>query len=227
MNTDIILKATGITKHFQRGAETIKAVNDISLEINKGEFVSFVGASGSGKTTLLNILGCLDNPTSGELFINESNIFGGRRALSESELTLIRRKSFGYVFQNFYLLPTMNVLENVLLPRIFYNTAGDETDAKNILEELGLGKRLGHMPHQLSGGEMQRVAIARALINKTPVILADEPTGNLDSKKSKEVGDLLRKVSKDDKKTVIMVTHDTDLAGVADRVIKLSDGKIV
>lgn len=222
-----IMKAININKIYQRGSEKVKAVNGISLDISRGEFVAFVGPSGSGKTTLINILGCLDNPTSGELTIDGKKIFHEGNKLSEKDLTKIRRELFGYIFQSFYLIPTLTVAENIMLPRLFYKQKGSESDVKSIMERLGIHERACHLPKQISGGEMQRVAIARALINNPEIILADEPTGNLDTKRSYEIVDMLRDVNKTEKKTVIMVTHNLDLAKMADRTIELRDGKIV
>lgn len=222
-----MIKASHLEKDYERGAEKVRALNNVSLEIGQGEFVAFIGPSGSGKTTLINILGCLDNPSAGTLTIAQRVIFEPGKYLSEQALTRIRREFFGYIFQNFYLLPTLTVLENVLLPRVFYRPADAKITAKNILTELGLAKRFNHLPHQLSGGEMQRVAIARALINEPPIILADEPTGNLDTNKSNEVGQLLKLINKNEQKTIIMVTHNEKLAQIADRVIVLRDGSII
>ena len=220
------LEAVRITKIYKRGSEEIPAVNDISLAIRKGEFLSFVGPSGSGKTTLINILGCLDNATSGSLILGGRTIFKGAKRLSEQELTKIRRQVFGYVFQKFYLIPTLTVLENTILPFTFYKKAGLARDPVEILRMLGLEKRMNHRPSQLSGGEMQRVAIARALVNKPEILLADEPTGNLDTKRSQEIGEVIRSLNEQEGLTVLLVTHNQSLAKIADRVIELRDGKI-
>jgi len=220
------LQAWNLRKVYHRGAEDIVAVDDISLTIRRGEFVSFVGPSGSGKTTLINILGCLDNATSGSLAVGRETIFTADRSMSESALTRIRRRVFGYVFQKFYLVPTLTVLENVLLPFAFFKKAEAPADPSEILRFLGLDKRIHHRPSELSGGEMQRVAIARALVNKPEILLADEPTGNLDSKRSGEIGEVLRALNKRDRLTVLLVTHNPALAGIADRTITLIDGRI-
>ena len=172
-------------------------MNDVSLQINKGDFVSIIGPSGSGKTTLVNLLGCLDNPTSGELFLGDRTIFGGGKRLSERELTKIRRETFGYIFQNFYLIPTLTVLENVMLPLTFYRKPGTEDEAVKLLELLGMDHRKNHLPGQISGGEMQRVAIARAMVNKPEILLADEPTGNLDTKRSAEIVRVLKELNEE------------------------------
>ncbi len=221
------LEAKNLTRIYKRGAEEIVAVDDISLSIRKGEFVSFIGPSGSGKTTLINILGCLDNATSGSLSIGGREVFSAGLCLSESELTRIRRVVFGYIFQKFYLVPTLNVMENVLLPFAFFQKAEARADPLEILRFLGLDKRVGHRPSELSGGEMQRVAIARALINKPEILLADEPTGNLDTKRSGEIGEVLKTLNQQEGLTVLLVTHNPALAGIAQRTIALRDGKIV
>jgi putative ABC transport system ATP-binding protein len=223
----IALEAKNLTKIYKRGAEEILAVDDISLVIRKGEFVSFIGPSGSGKTTLINILGCLDNATSGSLAIGGRDIFSAGHSLSESQLTKIRRVVFGYIFQKFYLVPTLNVMENVLLPFAFFQKAEAQADPMEILRFLGLDKRVNHRPSELSGGEMQRVAIARALINKPEILLADEPTGNLDTKRSGEIGEVLKTLNEKEGLTVLLVTHNPALARIAQRTITLRDGKIV
>jgi putative ABC transport system ATP-binding protein len=221
-----MLVAKNLTKIYKRGAEEILAVDDVSLTIQKGEFVSFIGPSGSGKTTLINILGCLDNATSGSLSIAGRDIFSAGHCLSESDLTRIRRVVFGYIFQKFYLVPTLNVMENVLLPFAFFQKAEAQADPMEILSFLGLDKRIKHRPSELSGGEMQRVAIARALINKPEILLADEPTGNLDTKRSEEIGGVLKTLNQKEGLTVLLVTHNPALAKIAQRTIILRDGKI-
>ncbi|OGD35607.1 MAG: hypothetical protein A2V45_11410 [Candidatus Aminicenantes bacterium RBG_19FT_COMBO_58_17] len=220
------LEATGISKIYKRGSEDIPALNDISLKIRRGEFVSFVGPSGSGKTTLINILGCLDNASAGSLILGGRTIFTESRELSESELTRIRRSVFGYIFQKFYLLPTLTVFENVVLPFTFFKKEGAAKEPLEILRSLGLEKRMNHLPGQLSGGEMQRVAIARALINNPDILLADEPTGNLDSKRSQEIGEVLKRLNEKEGLTVLLVTHNLALAKLADRTVELRDGRI-
>jgi len=226
-NREWALEATGVTKIYKRGSENIPALDGISLKVRSGEFVSFVGPSGSGKTTLINILGCLDNPTSGSLTLCGKTIFTERRRLSEAELTRIRRSVFGYIFQKFYLLPTLTVLENVLLPFTFFKKKGAAKDPLEILRSLGLEKRINHLPGQLSGGEMQRVAIARALVNSPDILLADEPTGNLDSKRSLEIGEVLRRLNEKEGLTVLLVTHNPALARLAGRTVELRDGRIL
>lgn len=221
-----VLAAENLTKIFRRGSENIPAVNDISLTITEGEFVSFIGPSGSGKTTLINILGCLDNPSSGKLELDGKNIFEQGKTLSERELTVIRRQVFGYIFQKFYLIPTLTVLENVILPFTFYKKPGTDENVDGILKILGIDHRKYHLPGQISGGEMQRVAIARALINNPRVLLADEPTGNLDTKRSNEIGNILKELNQKERITIVLVTHNPRLAERADRVVELRDGMI-
>lgn len=215
-----------LTKIYTRGNEEIIAVNKISLVINKGDFVSIIGPSGSGKTTFVNLLGCLDNPTSGELHLGGRSIFGGNKALSERELTKIRREIFGYIFQNFYLIPTLTVIENILLPLTFYRKPDTENEAERLLNLLGLEKRKNHLPGQISGGEMQRVAIARAMVNKPEILMADEPTGNLDTKRSAEIVSVLQELNKNVGLTIIMVTHNQALARHANKMLEMKDGTI-
>jgi putative ABC transport system ATP-binding protein len=223
----VSIEATNLTKNYHRGSEEISAVRDVSLKINKGEFVSFIGPSGSGKTTLVHLLGCLDNPTSGELVLGGRPIFNGTgRQLSERMLTGIRRDIFGYIFQNFYLIPTLTVIENVMLPFTFYRKPGAGKDVMGLLKLLGIDHRRDHLPGKISGGEMQRVAIARSLVNSPEILLADEPTGNLDSKRSAEIVGILKDLSRDSGLTVIMVSHNLELAGKADRQFEMRDGEI-
>ena len=227
MTQDIAISARNLTKVYQRGSEEIFAVHDISLEIKKGEYLAFVGPSGSGKTTLMNILGCLDNPSSGTLAIAGRPIFGEKKTLSERKLTKIRRDLFGYIFQKFHLIPTLNVLENVLLPCTFYQKEEEvEQRAADLLQSLGMEQRMHHLPGQLSGGEMQRVAIARSLINSPEILLADEPTGNLDSARSEEISQVLQKLNRTEGLTIILVTHNPSLAQTADRIVTLHDGRL-
>jgi ABC-type lipoprotein export system ATPase subunit len=223
----IALEAVSLTKVYRRGSEEITAVRDASLKIHKGDFVSFIGPSGSGKTTLVNLLGCLDNPTSGELFLGSRQIFSiAGSQLSERRLTEIRREVFGYIFQNFYLIPTLTVIENVMLPLTFYRKPGTEQKVLELLQLLGMEHRRDHLPGRISGGEMQRVAIARALVNAPEILVADEPTGNLDSKRSAEIVQILRDLSLNAGLTVIMVTHNLELAAQADRQFEMRDGEI-
>ena len=218
------IEATELTRIYTRGIEEIISVNNVSFRINKGDFVSITGPSGSGKTTLLNLLGCLDNPTSGFLYLGDRMVFGGKKRLSERELTLMRREAFGYIFQNFYLIPTLSVIENVLLPLTFYRKPDTAGEAEKLLTLLGIDHRKDHLPGQISGGEMQRVAIARAMVNKPEILLADEPTGNLDTKRSEEIVTVLKGLNRDVGLTVVMVTHNPELARYADRIFEMKDG---
>ena len=222
----ISIAATNLTKIYARGNEEIISVNNVSFLINKGDFVSIIGPSGSGKTTLINLLGCLDNPTSGELCLGDRPIFGKEKRLSERELTKIRRETFGYIFQNFYLIPTLTVMENVMLPLTFYRKPGTEHEPVKLLKLLGIDHRKDHLPSQISGGEMQRVAIARAMVNMPDIFLADEPTGNLDTKRSAEIVHVLQELNKTVGLTVVMVTHNQELARQANRMFEMRDGQI-
>ncbi len=220
------IEAEHLRRIYRRGTEKIAAVDDISLRIERGSFTSIVGPSGSGKTTLINVLGCLDNPSEGTLRLGGRDVFAAGRGLSEAKLTLVRREVFGYIFQKFFLVPTLSVLENVILPFTFYRKPGAEEDVGRLLKVLGLDKRADHLPGQLSGGEMQRVAIARALVNRPDILLADEPTGNLDTARSDEIGGILRELNAKEGLTIILVTHNLRLAGLARRTVELRDGKI-
>jgi len=225
-NKEFALEAKDLRKLYKRGGEEIPAVDGVSLAVKKGEFISIIGPSGSGKTTLINLLGCLDNATSGSLKVGGETVFSESKCLSESDLTRIRRRVFGYIFQKFYLVPTLTVLENVILPFAFFKKAGARTNPMEILRFLGLDRRIHHRPSELSGGEMQRVAIARSLVNKPEILLADEPTGNLDTKRSIEIGGILKSLNERDGLTVLLVTHNPALAGIAGRTIELRDGRI-
>jgi ABC-type lipoprotein export system ATPase subunit len=220
------IEAENLKRVYRRGPEEIPAVDDVSLRVEKGTFLSVVGPSGSGKTTLINVLGCLDNPTSGRLVLDGRVVFEDGKGLSEAKLTRVRRDIFGYIFQKFYLISTLTVLENVILPFTFFKKPGAEADVGRVLKLLGLDKRADHLPGQLSGGEMQRVAIARALVNKPAILLADEPTGNLDTARSEEIGVLLKDLNEREGLTVILVTHNPRLAALAHRTIELRDGRI-
>ena len=206
----------------------INALDGVSFKIDAGDIVAVVGESGSGKTTLVNVVGCLDNPSGGELSVGGRPIFAEGVELSESELTAVRREIFGYVFQKFFLIPTLSVRENILLPGVFQPKLNvPEAELDGIVDMLGLMNRKDHLPGQLSGGEMQRVAIARALIGKPQILIADEPTGNLDSRRSNEIKDLLTRLNRERGITIILVTHNADLAKIGSRVIELKDGKII
>lgn len=223
---NISIEAINLKKIYLRGSEEIPAVNDVSMRINQGDFISIIGPSGSGKTTLINLLGFLDNPTSGELYLGGRSIFNHAKPLSERKLTKIRRETFGYIFQNFYLIPTLTVMENVVLPLTFYRKPGTENEAVKLLQLLGMEHRKNHLPGQISGGEMQRVAIARAMVNMPEILLADEPTGNLDTKRSAEIVQVLQELNRKVGLTIIMVTHNQDLARHADRMFEMKDGQI-
>jgi putative ABC transport system ATP-binding protein len=221
----ISLEARGLSRVYRRGSEEIRALDGVSLTICQGEFVSFMGPSGSGKTTLVNLLGCLENPSTGELDLAGRSIFGSGKILSERDLTRIRREVFGYIFQNFYLIPTLTVRENVALPLAFYKKPGVEGEVDRLLRMLGMDHRMNHLPGQISGGEMQRVAIARALVNRPEILLADEPTGNLDTKRSEEIGEVLQDLNRNAGLTIVMVTHNPDLGRLAGRLIEMRDGQ--
>jgi putative ABC transport system ATP-binding protein len=216
-----MIELKNVSKRYQRGAQAVHALRDVSLSIGKGEFLSVMGASGSGKSTLLNLVGGLDQPTSGEIFIDDRPLHG----ISDHELTLIRRRRVGFVFQFFNLLPILTAVENVSLPLMLEGTPYPEIRPKalTLLEQVGLGARAEHRPEQLSGGEMQRVAVARALIADPAVLLADEPTGNLDSRTSEEIFLLLKNLHGRGQ-TIILVTHDPRAAAYGSRIITLKDG---
>ncbi len=220
------IEAEDLRRVYRRGTEEVAAVDGISMTVGRGEFLSVVGPSGSGKTTLVNVLGCLDNPTSGRLSLDGRAVFADGRGLTEARLTRVRREVFGYVFQKFYLVPTLTVVENVVLPLTFYRKPGAGADVEALLARLGLDKRARHLPGQLSGGEMQRVAIARALVNRPAILLADEPTGNLDTARSEEIGALLKDLNAREGLTEVLVTHNPRLAALADRTVELRDGRI-
>lgn len=218
-----ILSVRNLKKYYNTGENTVKALDGIDLDICKGEFLAVVGTSGSGKSTLLHMLGGLDNPTSGEVIIDGRNISG----LSRDELTVYRRRKIGFVFQNYNLLPLMNVYENIVLPIKLDGIKPDDDYIEEILKLLKLEDKKFFMPNQLSGGQQQRVALARALAIKPAIILADEPTGNLDSRTSQDVLGLIKISSQNLAQTIVMITHNEEIAQMADRIIRIEDGKIV
>lgn len=219
----IIIETKDISKVYKMGSEIINALKSVTITINKGEYVAFMGPSGSGKSTLMNIVGCLDTPTAGTYILNNNDVSD----LTENELADIRNKEIGFVFQTFNLLPRSTALENVALPLIYagYGKAARTEKAMAMLESVGLGSRAHHKPNELSGGQRQRVAIARALVNDPSIILADEPTGNLDSKTSYEIMDLFQDLHSKGN-TIIMVTHEDDIAHYAHRIVRLRDGLV-
>lgn len=217
-----ILKAENLVKIYGQGENEVKALNDVSLEIEEGEFVSIVGSSGSGKSTLLNMLGGLDRLTSGDIYINNKKLGD----MKDEELTIFRRRNIGFVFQNYNLVPILNVYENIVLPFELDGMKIDEEYIDSIINTLGLNQKLTNMPNNLSGGQQQRVAIARAIATKPAIILADEPTGNLDSKTSMDVIGLLKMTSQKFNQTIVMITHNEEIAQLADRIIRIEDGKI-
>ncbi|MCX6741918.1 MAG: ABC transporter ATP-binding protein [Candidatus Pacearchaeota archaeon] len=220
-----VIKLDDVWKKYEMGGtEPLVVLKEISLEIKKGEFVAITGPSGSGKSTMMHIVGALDTPSWGNVYLKNKNVSD----LSESSLANLRGKTIGFIFQDFNLLPTLTALENVMIPMELLDKSESEArkKAKELLEMLGLGDRLNHKPNELSGGQQQRVAIARSLANDPEVILADEPTGNLDSKTGMFIMDFLGKLNTEEGKTVILVTHDLDLVNYAKRVIHIKDGKI-
>ena len=218
-----ILKTTNLVKIYGQEPNIVKALDNVSIEINEGEFVAIIGTSGSGKSTLLNMLGGLDKPTSGETTISNKII----SKLNDEELTIFRRRNIGFVFQNYNLVPILNVYENIVLPIELDGSKIDTNYVDSIINTLGLNDKLTNMPNNLSGGQQQRVAIARALATKPAIILADEPTGNLDSKTSMDVIGLLKVTSKKFNQTMVMITHNEEIAQLADRIIRIEDGKVV
>ena len=218
-----ILRTEHLTKIYGEKENQVVAISDINLSIKKGEFVAIVGSSGSGKSTLLHILGGVDRPTSGSVFIEDEDIY----RLNDDKLAIFRRRQVGLIYQFFNLIPVLNVKENITLSTQLDGKTPDAELLRELTETLGLGKRLRHLPNELSGGQQQRVAIGRALMNRPAIILADEPTGNLDSKASKEIIELLKLFNRKYMQTIIMITHDLEIAKQADRVLTIEDGKIV
>ena len=217
-----ILKVENLTKSYGKGEAKVDAIKNINLSINKGEFVAIVGPSGSGKSTLLHLLGGVDKPTSGKVYINDVDIYN----LKEKDLSIFRRRNVGLIYQFYNLIPVLSVKENILLPAELDNRKIDKDYLDDLLKTLGLKERANHLPNELSGGQQQRTSIGRALINRPSIVLADEPTGNLDSKNSKEVLELLKLSVRKYNQTLIMITHDPSIALQADRVITIEDGTI-
>lgn len=219
----LIIRGRGLKRYYRRGSETVKALDGVDIDIHTGEMVAILGPSGSGKTTLVNLLSCLDAPTSGELSLDNRPVAG----LAEDHLAGVRRGTLGFIFQKFHLIPTLTVAENVELPLMFLGRPADRQATHDVLTSVGLANRAGHLPRELSGGEMQRVAVARALITRPKVMIADEPTGNLDKATGEAIFALLRNLVKVHGLTVILTTHNLALAYQADRIISLEDGRIV
>ena len=218
-----ILKVENLNKTYGKGDNKVEALKNINLSVNKGEFVAIVGASGSGKSTLLHLLGGLDRPTAGNVVIDGESIYDYK----EEKLAVFRRRKIGFVFQFYNLLPILDVEENIALPALLDNDKVDKVYLEELINVLGLSERKNHLPSELSGGQQQRVSIGRAVFNKPSIILADEPTGNLDTKNSKDVIELLKFTAKKYNQTLILITHDVNIAAMADRVITIEDGEII
>ena len=215
-----ILKVQNLSKTYGAGENAVHALRDVSFTVAKGEFAAIVGESGSGKSTLLNCIGALDDPTSGKVYLNDQDLF----SMKEQQRTVFRRRNIGFVFQSFQLIPELNVEQNIMFPLLLDYQKPDKKSVDEILDMLGLADRRRHLPSQLSGGQQQRVAIGRALITKPMLILADEPTGNLDSQSSRDVMDLLTTTSRRYSQTILMITHNMGLTSSVDRVLRVSDG---
>lgn len=218
-----ILEVKNLCKNYGKGDTLVKALDNVSFEVNEGEFVAIVGASGSGKSTLLHILGAVDRPTSGSVIVNGTDVF----KQNDNDLAIFRRRKVGLIYQFYNLIPILNVSENMTLPVLLDGKKVDNEYLNELIDILGLKDRVSHLPNELSGGQQQRVSIGRALMAKPDIILADEPTGNLDSKSSKEIIDLLKLSNTKYNQTIIMITHDINLAKCANRVITINDGKII
>ena len=222
MNMEI-LRVEDLCKNYGKGETLVRAIDHVSFSVNKGEFVAIVGASGSGKSTLLHILGGVDRPTSGKVYVDGEDVY----RLNENALAIFRRRQVGLIYQFYNLIPVLNVEENMTLPILLDRKKVDQTYLNELIETLNLKDRVNHLPNELSGGQQQRVSIGRALMNRPTLLLADEPTGNLDSKAGKEIIELLKLSNKKYHQTIIMITHDHNLALHADRIITIDDGKIV
>ena len=218
-----ILETKDLKKYYGKGDTLVKALDGVDLTVEDGEFVAIVGTSGSGKSTLLHMLGGLDRPTSGTVAVDGKDIF----SLKDEELTIFRRRKIGFVFQNYNLVPVLNVYENIVLPIQLDGRQPDQDYLNRIIETLGLGRKLQNLPNNLSGGQQQRVAIARALAAKPAILLADEPTGNLDSRTSQDVMSLLKVTGQKFGQTIVMITHNEEIAQMADRIVRIEDGRIV
>ena len=218
-----ILRAENLTKKYGKGESEVIAVDNVSFSVEKGEFLAIVGSSGSGKSTLLHLLGGVDRPTSGKVYVDGKDIY----SLNDDNLAIFRRRQVGIIYQFYNLIPILNVEENITLPCDLDGNKVDEKRLSELLKSLGLENRRKHLPNELSGGQQQRVSIGRAMINNPAIILADEPTGNLDSKSSEEIVELLKMTNKKYKQTIIMITHNLEIANEADRVITIEDGRIV
>lgn len=219
----VILEVKDLTKIYGSGDTQVTALDHVSFSVNKGEFVAIIGASGSGKSTLMNLIGGIDRPTSGSVMIEGKEIY----CLNESELAIFRRRNIGMIYQFYNLIPTLTAEENIMLPRLLDNRKDDKEKLAAILEMTGLTERAKHLPSELSGGQQQRVSVGRAMINNPAFILADEPTGNLDSRTSHEIIDLLKLANKTSHQTLLLITHDENIALQADRIITIGDGKIL
>lgn len=218
-----ILRVENLTKIYGKDSTKVIALDDVSFSVEKGEFIAIVGASGSGKSTLLHLIGGVDRPTKGKVYIDGKDIF----SFNDEKLAIFRRRQVGLIYQFYNLIPILNVEENITLPLSLDNRQIDKERLNEMLKTLGLEKRRNHLPNELSGGQQQRTSIGRALITNPTIILADEPTGNLDSKSSDEIVALLKKTNTELKQTIIMITHNMEIAKIADRIIKIEDGKIV
>lgn len=218
-----ILKVENLTKIYGKDSTKVTALDNVSFSVEKGEFVAIVGASGSGKSTLLHLIGGVDRPTSGKVYIGGKDIY----SFDDDKLAIFRRRQIGLIYQFYNLIPILNVEENITLPLDLDNKKVDKKDLNDLISLLGLEKRKRHLPNELSGGQQQRTSIGRALITRPAIILADEPTGNLDSKSSDEIVELLKKSNREYKQTIIMITHNMEIASCADRIIQIEDGKIV
>ena len=218
-----LIKTDKLNKTYGKGDSAVVAVNNIDLTINKGQFTAIVGTSGSGKSTLMHLLGGVDNPTSGKVYLEGEDIF----ALKDEKRSILRRRKIGFIFQEYNLIPILTVEENIVMPVLLDGNKVDKKEVDELLERLGLADRRNHLPSQLSGGQQQRVAIGRAIINRPSIILADEPTGNLDKRNSEEVINMMFEAVRDRNETLVIVTHEMDIAAMADRIIHLEDGTIV